>query len=93
MKKLLVFILILLSASLYIYSSNSNQKLYDYDSIEYQEVKTLTSIAGVIGPSSATPVNGNELLLALDRININTLSESSRTRYIYLYDKISNGCA
>ena len=91
MKKLLVFILILLSASLYIYSSNSNQKLYDYDSIEYQEVKTLTSIAGVIGPSSATPVNGNELLLALDRININTLSESSRTRYIYLYDKISNG--
>ena len=91
MRKFLLSLSMLLLFVSAIYAHNSNQKIYDYDSIEYQEVKVLTSIAGVIGPSSATPVNSNELLLALDRIDINTLSADSRTKYISLYDKLSNG--
>ena len=91
MRKFLLSLSMLLLFVSAIYAHNSNQKIYDYDNIEYQEVKVLTSIAGVIGPSSATPVNSNELLLALDRIDINTLSADSRTKYISLYDKLSNG--
>ncbi len=63
-------------------------QLYDAQSDEYQSVQKLCQIAGVTGASTFTPVTGNELLLALDRISEEKLSEKDQNDYRALYAKI-----
>ena len=50
-----------------------NQKLYDAFSPEYKDVVTLCRVAGVVGPSSATPITADELKMAIERIDVNKL--------------------
>ena len=66
----------------------ASQTLYDRNSEEYNQTRLLCQRAGVVGPSSATPVNANELVLALDRIDCNLLPEYLKERYDELYKKI-----
>lgn len=67
----------------------ANQRLYDGNSKEYIEVRRLCQVAGVVGPSSALPVNGEELVMALDRIDSSSLSPALRNRYDVLYAQIA----
>ncbi len=82
-----IFILVLLLGFTFPVFSQSMQ-LYDAQSDEYQSVQKLCQIAGVTGASTFTPVTGNELLLALDRISEEKLSEKDQNDYRALYAKI-----
>lgn len=55
-----------------------NQKLYDAFSQEYRTVEKLCRIAGVIGPSSATPITADELKTAVQRIDSNKLDDKHK---------------
>ena len=55
-----------------------NQKLYDAFSQEYRTVEKLSRIAGVIGPSSATPITADELKTAVQRIDSNKLDDKHK---------------
>lgn len=68
----------------------ADQRLYDGNSREYVEVRRLCQVAGVVGPSSALPVNGDELIIALDRIDASSLSPAVRKRYDELYSSIAH---
>lgn len=65
----LLLILMLLCQALY----SSEMRLYDYDDDDYVMVDKICRIAGVLGPSSATPITSDELELALDRVDPSTL--------------------
>lgn len=65
-------------------SAVNTQKQYTNQSKEYILTKQLCLLAGVSGPSTATPISGDELLIALDRINPATLSTESREKYYKL---------
>lgn len=62
-----------------------NQKLYDAFSPEYKDVVTLCRVAGVVGPSSATPITADELKMAIERIDVNKLD----SHYKALLDSVN----
>ena len=62
----------------------NTQKQYTNQSKEYVLTKQLCLLAGVSGPSTATPVSGEELLIALKRINPNALSANARDKFYKL---------
>ena len=68
-KLLTVIILLVIGVSLFA----GNQKLYDAFSPVYKDVVTLCRVAGVVGPSSATPITADELKMAIERIDVNKL--------------------
>lgn len=68
-KLLTVIILLVIGVGLFA----GNQKLYDAFSPEYKDVVTLCRVAGVVGPSSATPITADELKMAIERIDVNKL--------------------
>lgn len=86
MKKRLVTVLLIIAILAPL--TAARQKLYDADDVEYTTVKQLTQLAGVVGPSSALPVNAEELILALDRIDRSTLDYGFRTIYDQLYGEL-----
>lgn len=81
-------VLLILSLSLSVLLSDSLMRLYDDDSYEYRETKRLSQIAGVIGPSTALPVVGEDLRLALDRIDPALLNKRDREIYSSLSERI-----
>lgn len=87
MKKRLVTILLIISIITPLMAAT--QKLYDAEDVEYTTVKQLTQLAGVVGPSSALPVNAEELIIALDRIDRYSLNLGFRTIYDQLYEELS----
>lgn len=89
MKKVFSFILLFLIC-IGLYATTSTQRLFDYDSYEYQLVKSLTAATGVIGPSSATPVSAHELVFALERIDDSRLSEGAQKRYSNLLTSLQD---
>ena len=76
---LVLFLALLLIFSQFAYSSQ--MKLYDYDDPDYIMVDKICRIAGVVGPSSATPITANELKIALDRVNPEILPERYRNEW------------
>ncbi len=88
LKKVSLFLLILL-LTLSAISANS-QKGYMISSDAYQKVSKLCMLYGVAGPSSAAPVSGSELLIALDRINTSNLNEEAAKEIKELYRSIEN---
>lgn len=64
-----------------------DMKLYDYNSPDYIMVDKLTRLSGVIGPSSATPVTGEELYIALQRIDASKLGGRYKAEYQRLMEK------
>ena len=82
-KKAIVFLLVLLSiASI---SAENLQKVYTTRDSIYKRVEALCSQAGVIGPSSFSPMPARALIIALDRINPETLSQAEIKEYNELY--------
>ena len=67
-KGIIVLLAMIIIAALPL-AAASTMKLYDYDDDEYRLVQSLCRAAGVTGPSSATPVTGHELIIALERID------------------------
>lgn len=90
MKSHFKFLCALLFSILCLSSLSASQKLYDGSSYEYRETRLLCQSAGVVGPSSALPVNEEELKIALDRIDINLLPKYLQERYSKLYSKVAH---
>ena len=86
--KLLAVLCCLLFISQFLYSS-ANQKLYDANDDEYRKTVILCISSGVIGPSSATPVTGEELLIALDRVRTENLNSELRAIFEETYSKVA----
>ena len=82
---LILFALFLLQN---IYAVNT-LKQYTNSSKEYVLTKQLCLLAGVSGPSSATPISGDELLIALNRINPNVLPSIYQEKYLSLISAIT----
>lgn len=80
-KLLTVIILLVIGVCLFA----GNQKLYDAFSPEYKDVVTLCRVAGVVGPSSATPITADELKMAIERIDVNKLD----SHYKALLDSVN----
>ena len=86
MKRLfLAIIVFFISIQLF---ADANQTLYDKDDDEYRHAVVLCVSAGVTGPSSATPITGEELKIALDRIDKNVLPERLKALFEETYEKV-----
>lgn len=83
-KTIFAVVLLVLSLSL-IDASSLSQQLYDATDREYIETTMLCQASGVLGPSTVTPITGEELIIALDRIDKNTLSDRQKSIYESLY--------
>ena len=73
MKKRIVLLTLIISFIFAFPLFSGNQKLFDAFSPEYKDVLKLCKIAGVVGPSSATPITADELEMAIERIDISKL--------------------
>lgn len=89
MKRFLICFLIFTSAVCQLFSSNL-QKTYTVNDEIYKRVDRLTREAGVIGPSSFSPMPGRVLEMALERIDKANLTAGQRKEYDYLYREIIN---
>lgn len=65
------------------------QKIYTHDDEIYERVELLCRKAGVLGPSTFTPVNGQALLIALERIPVDSLSSQDVSEFKYLMEEIA----
>ena len=84
MKKLiLTAVLFILSFSML--SASNGQTVYTTRDEEYIRVEELCRRAGVIGPSSFSPMPARALLIAMERIDASALSEEDRNEYEELY--------
>ena len=82
----LLFCLLLLSINLSF--ANNLQKIYTTRDSIYQRIESLCNRAGVIGPSSFSPMTANTLIHALERIDTVALSEFDKTEYQKLYKEL-----
>lgn len=71
-----------------LFASSMPQELYHNTDKEYIETTLLCQSAGVLGPSTATPVTGEELMLALDRIDPEKLSQKQLDIFQELYQSL-----
>lgn len=77
--------LVLIASALF----GADLELYDYDDEDYRIVDKITQLAGVLGPSSSTPVTGSELKIALDRVDPSRLYGRYKAEYERLMDKFT----
>lgn len=75
-KSILLVLIIAIIFTLPLFSGN--QKLFDAFSPEYKSVVKLCKIAGVVGPSSATPITADELKMAIERIDVSKLDNNHK---------------
>lgn len=85
-KKTIALVLILTCITATVFSST--QKTFQTDSIEWKAAAALCMSAGVLPPSSVSPVTGEEILGALDRIDENSLNEDERLMLENLREKL-----
>ena len=84
MKKLiLTAVLFIISFSML--TASNGQTVYTTRDEEYLRVEELCRRAGVIGPSSFSPMPARALLIAMERIDASALSEEDRNEYEELY--------
>ena len=84
MKKLILrAVLFIISFSML--TASNRQTVYTTRDEEYLRVEELCRRAGVIGPSSFSPMPARALLIAMERIDISALSEEDRNEYEELY--------
>ena len=84
MKRILLSVLIIVIAASCIYAANL-QSIYTTRDDVYRRVDALCTRAGVIGPSTFSPVPARALTMALDRIDRAALSIEDRNEYDRLY--------
>ena len=82
-----VALLIVSMFSISLYSANLQKTYMSRDEV-YQRVERLTREAGVLGPSSFSPVSGRALQIALDRIDVSELNQFQLQEFNALYDEI-----
>lgn len=84
MKKLiLTAVLFIISFSML--TASNGQTVYTTRDEEYLRVEELCRRAGVIGPSSFSPMPARALLIAMERIDTSSLSAEDRNEYEELY--------
>ena len=85
MKKTIIILLccILALASLSAYSNQ--QRIISVDSPAYKAMENLYILAGKSLPSSSGPWSENEMTLMLDRIDYESLNETGKSLYDYIY--------
>lgn len=88
MKRILLPILLILICLSPLFSYS--QKTYRVDSEVWQAINALTLSQGVLPPSSVSPVSEEELLGALDRLDIRRLSPGERSLYDEILKKIDS---
>ena len=84
MKRILLSVLTIVIAASCIYAANL-QSIYTTRDDVYRRVDALCTRAGVIGPSTFSPVPARVLTMALDRIDREALSIEDRNEYDSLY--------
>lgn len=84
MKKLIMFFCLIICLSSTVFSSNM-QKIYTIRDDVYHRVDELCMRAGVIGPSSFSPLSAKALMIALERIDPEELESEEREEYEELY--------
>lgn len=87
-KRSALFLIVLFCTVISLFAGNL-QKTYTVDDEIYKRVDRLTREAGVIGPSSFSPMSGRVLQIALNRIDTTKLSPSQLDEYNYLYNEIT----
>lgn len=87
MKRITIFAVIIMLLSS-VFASNL-QKIYTIRDNTYKRVEALCSRAGVIGPSSFSPMSARSLQIALDRIDPEKLNEKDKIEYERLYSEIT----
>ena len=78
MRKKIVLLVLIIAIIFTLPLFSGNQKLFDAFSPEYKSVVKLCKIAGVVGPSSATPITADELKMAIERIDVNKLDSNHK---------------
>lgn len=87
-KSILLVLIIAIIFTLPLFSGN--QKLFDAFSPEYKNVVKLCKIAGVVGPSSATPITADELKMAIERIDVNKLDNNHKAILNSINEKLNS---
>ena len=85
MKKTAIFLsaLLLLLSSLSAYTNR--QRIISVDSPAYKAVENLYILAGKSLPSSSGPWSEDEMTLMFDRIDYESLSQTGKSLYDYIY--------
>ncbi len=81
MKKRLPSILILIVSVLVVLPAANTQTVYTVRDSVYKRVEQLCMRSGVIGPTTSSPMPAQALIIALERINPNTLSVVEKEEY------------
>lgn len=87
-RSLSVVLVLLMFASTTLFGVNS-QTTYTVRDEVYRRVDDLCRRAGVLGPSTFSPVTGRVLVIALDRIDVESLGETDRAEYGRLYRSLT----
>ena len=87
-RSLSVVLVLLMFASMTLFGVNS-QTTYTVRDEVYRRVDDLCRRAGVLGPSTFSPVTGRVLVIALDRIDVESLGETDRAEYGRLYRSLT----
>lgn len=88
MKKTIALICMILLSLNFLFANNL-QKVYTTRDSVYKRIEALCNRAGVIGPSSFSPMSANTLINALERINQSELSEFDKKEYQELYTELT----
>ena len=86
-RSMIIILVIMVASPLF---GNNLQKTYTVNDEIYRRVDILCREAGVIGPSSFSPVTGRVLQIALDRIDRAELSPELAAEYDELYQVITD---
>lgn len=90
-KRILTMLLVLVLSALVPIMAENMQKTYTVRDEVYVRIDNLARRAGVLGPSSFSPMSGRALQIALDRIDPSTLSQEDRLEYACLEYELKTG--
>lgn len=92
LKRVLVLFVIAVICMTSVFAVNT-QKQYQVSSYEWQTVNKLCIMSGSVGPSNVGPVSGEELLIALDRVDKTLLPEIWQNEYDAIRSDIAEPAA
>lgn len=87
MRKMILILCVVIGSVSLLYSANL-QKIYSHDSEIYRAIQSLYINQGVALPSTSGPFSGAELLLMIDKININTAPIGEQELYNFVVDSL-----
>ena len=90
MKKYFAVFLMIFCFILFLLPASNSQKIYTVRDDVYKRVDEICRRAGVLGPSSFSPMNSNVLLIALERIDEESLSVADQSEYEEIYSILTD---